>query len=185
MYHFSTTQNMTSSVQKYASTFQTGANRWKPQVADWPCSCTAVLDITPSGTKWQCSGDTDGTSEAWDRWQAQTLQTEPCCSLWPGRAWELNADSPHGPGPHTTQHQDYCRHSHCEPQMPLMVILVMSELSTVARSKKKSILFQIASTSAMKPYQKFIVKTHSQERSNPQINLCPSCLISPYNWQHF
>lgn len=137
MYHFSTTQNMTSSVQKYASTFQTGANRWKPQVADWPCSCTAVLDITPSGTKWQCSGDTDGTSEAWDRWQAQTLQTEPCCSLWPGRAWELNADSPHGPGPHTTQHQDYCRHSHCEPQMPLMVILVMSELSTVARSKKK------------------------------------------------
>lgn len=71
---------------KHASTFRNGANRWKPQIPDWPCSCSAVLGVMPGGTKWQCSGDTDGTSEAQDRWQARPLQTEPCCSLlaWTG-----------------------------------------------------------------------------------------------------
>lgn len=74
-------------------------------------SC-AVLDIMPGGTKWQCSGDTEWSSEAWDWWQAQTVQTEPCCSLWPSRAWELDAGTPHGPCPHTEHNipsrTDYC-----------------------------------------------------------------------------
>lgn len=76
------------------------SHRWKPQVTDWPCSCTAVLDIMSGGM----SDNVVVTLTAQDWWQAQKLQTEPCCFLWPCWAWELNASSPHGPGPHTTQH---------------------------------------------------------------------------------
>lgn len=95
---------------KCAHTLQIGANRWKTQVTDW----LAVSSITPGGAKWQCSDDNDGTSEVWARRQAQRLQTQTCCSHWPGNS---EATFPVDPDHHTTPHQHrlllrcYCSHS--------------------------------------------------------------------------